>query len=65
MRINTSLTKDEIYLDIIEFLKEIKIVRGGQEVYYTLRNHPKIRSFLEIYQKEKVVDIEKDIDNIM
>lgn len=49
MKVITSPADDFLYERIILILEQVKLVRGGTELAYTLRNH----KFIRDYCKEK------------
>lgn len=57
-QVHTSLKDDFLYERIIILLKQVKLVRGGTELAYTLRNHPKIRNYCREKQVQEIKDIE-------
>ena len=52
MKVITSPADDFLYERIILILEQVKLVRGGTELAYTLRNH----KFIRDYCKEKAKD---------
>lgn len=58
MKILTSQNDDFLYQRIINLLQQIKLVRGGTDLAYTLRNHPKIRNYCREKQVQEIKDIE-------
>lgn len=54
MKILTSEEDDFLYNKLLDLLKEVKLVRGGTELAYTLRNHRVIRDYLKEKQTEKL-----------
>lgn len=59
MKIITSEEDTFIYDRLIVLLNDIKLVRGGTELAYSLRNHPKIRNYLREKQVIFLSNIEK------
>lgn len=53
-KIETSASDDCLYLFLIQLLDQIKIVQGGTNLAYTLRNHPHIRDYLISKQIAKI-----------
>lgn len=60
---NISHNDDILYERIIRCLKEVKLVRGGTELAYTLRNHPKIRNYCKDKQKAELDYIDNHFFN--
>lgn len=58
MKIITSQTDDFLYDYIINLLQEIKLVRGGTELAYTLRNHKFIRDYCKEKQSVRLKHID-------
>lgn len=58
MKILTSPNDDFLYDRILKLLKEIKLVRGGTDLAYTLRNHKVIRDYLKEKQVKQIEHIE-------
>ena len=58
VQIITSPKDDFLYERIIILLKQVKLVRGGTELAYTLRNHRKIRDYCREKQVQEIKDIE-------
>lgn len=48
--INTDSNDDLLYIRLIHLLEQIKLIRGGNELAFTLRNHPIIRDYLSSKQ---------------
>ena len=44
-KISVSKKDDFLYERIIVLLQQVKLVRGGTDLAYTLRNHRKIRDY--------------------
>lgn len=40
------LVKDELYLELIDLLKEIKLTQGNMALNSTLRRHPKVYKYI-------------------
>ena len=58
-KIETSWDDDFLYEKLTRLLEQIKIVQGGTELAYTLRNHQNIKLYLISKQIEKIKHIEK------
>ena len=54
---------DFLYERIINLLQQVKLVRGGTDLAYTLRNHKKIRDYCVAKQKREFELIEEDYFN--
>lgn len=63
MTILTSNEDDFLYERIIHVLEQVKLVRGGTELAYTLRNHPKIRDYCRAKQKKELDIIDSTFFN--
>lgn len=57
-KVSTSSRDDFIYDNILKLLSEIKLVRGGTDLAYTLRNHSKIRNYCKEKQSRLLNDLE-------
>ena len=57
-KIETSKDDDVLYILIIQLLEQVKIVQGGTNLAYTLRNHPNIRDYLLSKQIQKMNDFD-------
>ena len=58
MKILTSNKDDFLYERIIRLLEQVKLVRGGTDLAYTLRNHKKIRDYCREKQSIEINLIE-------
>ena len=63
MKILTSQKDDFLYEYLINLLKQVKLVRGGTELAYTLRRHRKIADYLKEKQKNRLYKVEEDFFN--
>lgn len=54
----TTSDDDFLYERIIKLLQEVKLVRGGTDLAYTLRNHKLIKQYLTEKQKAEIRYIE-------
>lgn len=63
MKILTSSKDDFLYERIIRLLEQVKLVRGGTDLAYTLRNHKKIRDYCREKQSMEIERIETDYFN--
>ena len=61
--IETSNKDDFLYIELINFLKQVKLVRGGTELAYSLRNHPILRDYLKSKQIVKFTTFESKYFN--
>lgn len=57
--ITVSSKDDFLYERIIALLKQVKLVRGGTDLAYTLRNHRKIRDYCREKQSREIRYIEE------
>lgn len=57
------LINDFKYIQIVNFLKRLKIVHGNDFLNTTLRKHPKIYYSLLEYEKKRIIEIERDLNN--
>ena len=64
MKISTSSKDDFLYERIIILLQQVKLVRGGTELAYTLRNHKKIRDYCKEKQSTELKYIEDHYFNV-
>ena len=64
MKISTSSKDDFLYERIITILQQVKLVRGGTELAYTLRNHKKIRDYCKEKQSQELKYIEDHYFNV-
>ena len=60
MKVLTSNKDDFLYERIINLLQQVKLVRGGTDLAYTLRNHKKIRDYCVAKQKREFELLEED-----
>lgn len=51
------------YIQIVKFLFRMKIVHGNDFLNVTLRNHPKIKNALLDYEKQHIIDLERELDS--
>lgn len=63
MKILVSNQDDFLYERIITLLQQVKLVRGGTELAYTLRNHPKIRNYCRSKQQSELKYIDDNYFN--
>ena len=63
MKVLTSNKDDFLYERIIRLLEQVKLVRGGTDLAYTLRNHKKIRDYCREKQSMEINRIETDYFN--
>lgn len=49
------------YNALIDLLKEVKLVHGGEGLKSTLSRHKKIMLFLRSHQKKLIIDLEGNI----
>lgn len=64
MKISISSKDDFLYERIIVLLQQVKLVRGGTELAYTLRNHKKIRDYCKEKQSHELKYIEDHYFNV-
>lgn len=64
MKISISSKDDFLYERIIVILQQVKLVRGGTELAYTLRNHKKIRDYCKEKQSQELKYIEDHYFNV-
>ena len=50
---------DFLYEQIITILQQVRLVRGGNDLAYTLRNHPIIKNYCEAKQRYMIQYIEE------
>ena len=62
-KLNCTSKDDFLYQRIIKLLEEVKLVRGGTDLAYTLRNHKKIRDYCREKQSIQIQQIELDYFN--
>ena len=57
---SVSVTEDDdfLYHYLIDLLHAIRLTRGGTDLAYTLRNHPKIRDYLVSKQRRALQHVE-------
>lgn len=55
---------DLTYSKIVRFLHRLKIVHGNDFLNVSLRKHPKLYNCLLNYEKEHIIDLEREIDSI-
>ena len=54
-----------LYSNLIDLLKEVKLVHGPEGLNSTLKRHKKVALFLQKYQKTTIIDLESKItDNL-
>lgn len=63
MKILTNSRDDFIYERILKLLYEVKLVRGGTDLAYTLRNHKRIRDYCKAKQSSALLSIEDEFFN--
>lgn len=63
MKIVTSSKDDSLYNYLIELLQQIKLVRGGTDLAYTLRNRKFIRDYLREKQVARLNYVEETFFN--
>lgn len=59
MKIITSDEDTFLYDRLITLFQEIKLVRGGTDFAYTLRNHPKLRNYCRDKQIDFLTSLEE------
>lgn len=57
------MLNDFKYIQIVKFLHRLKIVHGNDFLNVTLRNHPKIKEALLDYEKQHILDLEREINS--
>ena len=55
------INDDEIYNNLIDLLRDVKLVHSPEGLRATLTRHPKIKRFLTDYQKREIIDIESNL----
>lgn len=63
-RIPVTDSKELLYQDIIDLLREIRLTLSPSDLKATLNRHVSIRNFLISQQKVEICDLEKRIDEL-
>lgn len=58
------MLNDFKYIQIVKFLHRLKIVHGNDFLNATLRKHPKIAKALIDYEKDHIIQLERELDSI-
>lgn len=56
------INPDNLYVDCLKYLSDIKLFQGPSGVSATLRKHPNIRTFITQYLKESAFSLDSSID---
>lgn len=55
------INDDEIYTNLMDLLRDVKLVHSPEGLRATLNRHPKIKRFLTDYQKREIIDLESNL----